>query len=110
MPREIGLVCTTIHVDAEVGWLTRDCEGSQTDVVTQQALSSLSLLAVLYGLNLPVLISTGGLKLLRQTLSCAAMLNAYLSPHGRLLSMYEVFVVLYSEGGVTLPTCSVRRT
>lgn len=52
----------------------------------------------------------GELKLLRQTLSCAAMLKAYLSPHGRLLSTYEVFVVLYSEGGVPLPNSSVRRT
>lgn len=51
-----------------------------------------------------------GLKLLRQMLSCAAMLKAYLSPHSRLLSTCEVLVVLYSEGGDVLPILSVRKT
>lgn len=68
-----------------------------------------TLTAALFPLNLPVLISMAGLKLLRQMLSCAAMLKAYLSPHSRLLSTCEVLVVLYSEGGDVLPILSVRK-
>lgn len=39
LPGKISLVCPTIYVDAEVGWLARDCEERKEVFVTQQALS-----------------------------------------------------------------------